>query len=69
MSFNDKHPNIQEFILSIAPNAEGLRTGKSCSICSKPDPTKGLDDDLSVREFKISGMCKECQDEIFDPES
>jgi hypothetical protein len=28
----------------------------------------GFRDDLSVKEFKISGMCQQCQDSVFDGE-
>lgn len=31
--------------------------------CGKP--VRGFDDALSAREFKISGLCQECQDAIF----
>lgn len=69
MSFKDKNPHIQSFILSMVPDAEGLVTSKRCATCSRPDPTKGIDDEMSKREFEISGMCINCQDVEFDPES
>lgn len=34
-----------------------------CSICGKE--IKGFKDPLSIKEYKISGMCQECQDSTF----
>jgi len=35
-----------------------------CPLCMRK--VTGFTDDLSMREYKISGMCQECQDEFFD---
>ena len=37
-----------------------------CPLCNKE--YKGFRDPLSVREYKISGMCQECQDKTFSTE-
>ena len=37
-----------------------------CVICHKP--ITGFKDELSRREYEISGMCQECQDKIFEEE-
>ncbi len=34
-----------------------------CPTCGKP--VSKFRDELSEREFRISGMCQECQDEVF----
>lgn len=40
-----------------------------CPICSKViNPWEDLRDYLSRKEWEISGMCQECQDEIFECE-
>ncbi len=39
----------------------------SCVICK--EEVIGFRDDLSRKEFKISGMCQSCQDETFTTES
>ena len=45
-----------------------LREEGNCPMCKKPGPFT-FKDELSKKEFGISGMCQECQDEIFkDPE-
>jgi len=64
--FKDKAPLIKDFILSLSSNPVGLLTGATCSTCHRQDPTKGLDDAKSLREFEISGMCKKCQASVFD---
>jgi len=37
-----------------------------CPMCSKPIKMKEFKDDLSRKEYGISGMCQVCQDGIFD---
>jgi len=39
-----------------------------CVFCRKEIATKDLRDALSIREFHISGLCQECQDDVFTPE-
>ena len=34
-----------------------------CVICKKP--IAGFRDELSEKEYRISGMCQECQDSVF----
>jgi uncharacterized CHY-type Zn-finger protein len=36
---------------------------KICVVCG--EPIKEFRDDLSKREYEISGLCQECQDEVF----
>ena len=37
-----------------------------CPFCDKDiDPKKDFRDDLSRKEFSISGLCQNCQDEMF----
>lgn len=37
-----------------------------CPFCNKIiDPEKEFRDDLSRKEFKISGLCQDCQDNVF----
>jgi len=36
-----------------------------CPFCGKPVSIEDFRDDLSRREFKISGLCQKCQDEFF----
>jgi len=36
-----------------------------CIFCQKPVTVEDFRDDISRREFEISGMCQKCQDETF----
>ena len=37
-----------------------------CPLCSKKIDTKiEFRDELSIREYRISGLCQKCQDEVF----
>ena len=46
-----------------------LRTKGFCPICKCKEPEKkGFVDELSKKEFEISGLCQECQDDIFSEE-
>lgn len=36
-----------------------------CPLCGNPVNFEDFRDDLSRREFKISGLCQKCQDEVF----
>lgn len=37
-----------------------------CNFCGKE--IEGFKDELSVKEYKISGLCQECQDAVFEGE-
>ena len=37
-----------------------------CSFCKKKINKKDFKNNLSIKEYKISGLCKKCQDEIFN---
>jgi hypothetical protein len=38
-------------------------TSNKCVCCESE--VKSFRDDISLREYKISGLCQKCQDEIF----
>ena len=50
MGFNKEVDNIEQ---------------NKCPLCGKEIKMKDFKDDLSIKEFKISGMCQKCQDDIF----
>ena len=37
-----------------------------CPFCGRPVFVEDFKDDLSLKEFEISGLCQKCQDEVFD---
>ena len=41
-----------------------VKLGK-CPFCGKDTKANDFRDVLSLREFKISGLCQKCQDETF----
>lgn len=36
--------------------------------CGKPCPPESFRDDLSRKEYTISGLCQDCQDDVFGDE-
>lgn len=36
-----------------------------CPFCGKPIDKKDFKDELSRKEYEISGLCQKCQDETF----
>jgi len=43
-----------------------LTENNICATCKKPIDLNKFKDILSIKEYKISGMCQQCQDELFD---
>ena len=55
----------KEIMEKLFPDAIKRMEKGQCPTCGnkiKPDEFK---DEVSVREFKISGMCQQCQDKTF----
>lgn len=50
----------------IFPDKRKLKEEGKCPICTKA--IGEFRDELSRREYRISGMCQDCQDEIFKPD-
>ena len=38
---------------------------KVCVFCHKPVEIKDFRNEISTREYRISGICKKCQDDVF----
>jgi ssDNA-binding Zn-finger/Zn-ribbon topoisomerase 1 len=41
-----------------------VENGK-CPLCGEDINMESFKDDVSIKEFKISGICQKCQDSIF----
>ena len=41
----------------------------NCPFCKKTINMDDFKDDLSCREFKISGLCQACQNKVFNKEN
>jgi radical SAM superfamily enzyme len=50
-------------ILFGCPNRQGSIDSGKCVFCG--EPAVEFKDELSRREFQISGLCQSCQDEVF----
>ena len=50
--------------IGLGKEVELVEQGK-CPSCSQVIKEGDFKDDLSKKEFKISGLCQRCQDEIF----
>lgn len=50
-------------VAGIMPEASQLVRDGSCPICR--EKVMSFRDELSVQEFRISGMCQACQDAVF----
>jgi hypothetical protein len=37
-----------------------------CPLCKQPISKDSFIDELSKKEYKISGLCQKCQDEMFE---
>ena len=55
----------KDIIEKLFPGAiERMEKGR-CPICGEKIKAGEFKDEVSVREFKISGLCQRCQDETF----
>ena len=64
----ERAPELQEFIDTTAKKAFGRTQTESleqhvCVYCGKP--AGEFRDELSKKEYGISGLCQKCQDEVF----
>lgn len=55
----------EEIIKLLMPKQFNLIQSGRCPICEKKIDHSELKDDYLI-EFNISGMCKKCQDELFN---
>jgi uncharacterized CHY-type Zn-finger protein len=68
MNDTPKAPEVENFLNELSINLFGryrslAKAGKSCVSCGKP--ATEFKDELSRKEYNISGLCQNCQNEIF----
>jgi hypothetical protein len=68
MSDETKSPEMENFLnelsLALYGRSRSLaKAGKGCVSCGKPANT--FKDERSRKEYNISGLCQDCQDQIF----
>lgn len=62
----EKSPEIESLLEEMSGRTTSIRTG----VCIRPPigcgkPIVGFRDPLSEHEYRISGLCQQCQDEVF----
>lgn len=64
-----KHPAVDDAIRdALGIDRVKAITSDVCAICHQPAPPTSFKDDLSRHEYRISGLCQVCQDEVFRPD-
>jgi hypothetical protein len=66
MKPTNKHLDIESLIDSITPNPLGRKGSIENNVCAWcKNPATEFRDELSVREYTISGFCQKCQDDTY----
>jgi hypothetical protein len=60
---SNKTPEMRNAIEEMFPGTKENIAARRCPLCK--DVITGFRDALSKREYEISGMCQNCQDEVF----
>jgi uncharacterized CHY-type Zn-finger protein len=65
---SDKTPEMEKFLDEIGLAAFGrshslAQAGRGCVMCGKP--ATEFRNELNRREYNISSICQQCQDEVF----
>ncbi|RAP48940.1 MAG: hypothetical protein BZ138_08540 [Methanosphaera sp. rholeuAM270] len=57
---------LDDMMMKVFPDAMNNRRQGKCPFCGKLiNPDEEFRDQLSVKEYHISGLCQKCQDEVF----
>ena len=57
-----KHPVMEFWLEEMFGRTTAIENMK-CATCS--EPADGFRDEISLKEYTISGMCQSCQDSVF----
>ena len=61
-----KSPAIDALITSIfGVDRKASVENKTCAICDASVELNSFKNEISLKEFHISGLCQDCQDEVF----
>ena len=58
-----KSPEIKEFLEAVFGRSSSIEN-QVCTSCG--ESAKDFQDKMSRREYSISGLCQQCQDEVFN---
>ena len=66
----ERTKELQNFLDKFAKKSFGRSTTeakekKVCVFCGKPIKMEDFKDQLSIKEYEISGLCQKCQDDTF----
>ena len=62
----DKNVEIDSALNMLNPEGKGRRESISADVCVFCNGSAAkFKDALSVKEYRISGLCQKCQDEVF----
>lgn len=61
-----RKPDLSKPVFKILPEAAKAVENDKCPTCGMP--VGGFRDELSRKEYGISGMCQACQDSVFGEE-
>ena len=65
-----KRTNKKKNLNALGFNNEVYNSDRGlCALCLSPVKAENFTDDLSKKEFNISGLCQSCQDKIFTPDN
>jgi hypothetical protein len=65
----NRAPAIQNFLDNLAKSAFGRTAPEAiekriCTVCGQA--VTGFKNEVSVREYQITGYCQKCQDDVFE---
>ena len=58
-------PNLSKPVFQLFPHLVGQVSRYKCVTCDSKITDDGFRDEISIKEYGISGMCQECQDSVF----
>ena len=61
---SNKAPQIEAILEKLFPRKESIES-KKCVFCGEDVDLESFDDDLSLKEYHISGICQPCQNNTF----
>jgi uncharacterized CHY-type Zn-finger protein len=61
-----KSPEMEAYLHTLQPTRATAMANQQCVVCGCL--AGWFKDDISAKEYTISGLCQSCQDEAFDEE-
>lgn len=57
---------FQDLLMQVLKKTHQLRMAGMCPTCKQQIKINSFRDDISRKEFRLSGLCQECQDKFFE---